>query len=147
MPLWQEYPTQVTRCSLLGVWTSGHQTSTRIAHSRFSALQVTKAVLYSACATQVSPFWSMIPYQHAGMYKFVHDEHRDTYKIFYCEFTGKPLDQTLAMPGTNILMLSLSGTSEVSVEWRSWAHSNLLKDFLFWIYREASWADFCYARY
>ena len=73
----------------------------------------------------------MIPYQHAGMYKFVHDEHRDTYKIFYCEFTGKPLDQTLAMPGTNILMLSLSGTSEVNVEWRSWAHSNLLKDFLF----------------
>jgi len=43
----------------------------------------------------------MIPYQHAGIYKFVHGEHRDTYK--YCEFTGRTLDQTLAMPSTNFL--------------------------------------------
>jgi len=31
---------------------------------------------------------------------FMHGEHRDTYK--YCEFTGRTLDQTLAMPNFNL---------------------------------------------
>ena len=35
----------------------------------------------------------------AGMYKFVHEVHRDTYRVFYCELTGKTLEQTPALPG------------------------------------------------
>ena len=35
----------------------------------------------------------------AGMYKFVHEVHRDTYRVFYCELTGKTLEQMPALPG------------------------------------------------
>lgn len=35
----------------------------------------------------------------AGMYKFVHEVHRDTYRVFYCKLTGKTLEQTPALPG------------------------------------------------
>jgi len=33
------------------------------------------------------------------MYKFVHEVHRDTYRVFYCELTGKTLEQASALPG------------------------------------------------